>query len=144
MAEPYVGTSQRQDEEPSVAQLLGSLIGDAQTLVRKEVELATQEVKNEIDKAREGAISLGIGAGIAGVGGIFLLLMVVHLLVEGLGLSYWLSYLIVGGAMAAIGIILLLTGTQRLKQVDPVPHETIESVKKDIEWLQKPNQSDKI
>jgi uncharacterized membrane protein YqjE len=144
MAEPYVGASQRQDDEPTVAQLLGGLVGDAQTLVRKEVELATQEVKNEIDKARQGAVSLGIGGSIAAVGAIFLLLMIVNVLVEVLGLSYWVSYLIVGGAMTVIGVLLLVTGSQRLKEVDPMPRETIESVKKDIEWLQKPNQSDKI
>jgi uncharacterized membrane protein YqjE len=144
MAEPYLGTNQRQDDEPTVAQLLGGLIGDAQTLVRKEVELATQEVKNEIDKARQGAVSLGIGGGIAAIGAIFLLLMIVNVLVEVFGLSYWVSYLIIGGAMTVIGVLLLVTGSQRLKEVDPMPRETIESVKKDIEWLQKPNQSDKI
>lgn len=132
------------ENEPSVAQLLGDLIGDAQTLIRKEFELARHEVRAEIDKARQGAMVLGIGAGIAAVGAIFLLLMVVYLLVEVFGLSFWLSFLIVGALLAIVGAVLLSTGSNRIKQVDPVPRETIDSVRKDVEWLKEQNPSDKI
>ncbi|NJM07704.1 phage holin family protein [Candidatus Gracilibacteria bacterium] len=126
--------------EPSIAALLGEVVADAQTLVRKEIELATAEVKVEINKARDGAISLGIGAAVAGIGGIFLLLMLVHGLVEWFGLSFWLSYLIVGGILAIVGGIMLYMGLQRLKTVDPMPRETIDSVRKDVEWIREQSQ----
>src|SRR5438067_6042255 len=82
-------------EDESIAQLLGELIADAQELVRKEVLLAKTEIKEEIDKARQGAISLGIGAAFALLGGLFLIQMVVHLLVWAFGIPLWVSYLIV-------------------------------------------------
>lgn len=136
-------TDRTPEGEPSIAQLLGDLVGDAQTLIRKEFELARQEVTSEIDRARQGATVLGIGAGIAAIGGIFLLLMVVYLFVEIFNLPFWLSYLIVGGVLAIVGAVMLVSGLNRLKQVDPVPRETIDSVRKDVEWLKEQNPSDR-
>jgi len=131
-------------DSPSVAELVSGLVSDAQQLVRREIDLAKQEVTNEIDKARQGAIALGIGAGVAAIGAILLALTLVHLLNEVLNLSLWVSYLIVGGLFAAIGAFLLIQGINRMKQIDPVPHETIESVRKDVEWIKEQSPSDKI
>jgi hypothetical protein len=130
--------------EATIATLLGDLIGDAQTLIRKEFELARHEVTVEVDKARQGAINLGIGGGILAVGALFLLLMIVHILHEVVTMPLWLAYLVVGGVLAIIGGILLIIGKNRLEQVDPMPRETIESVRKDVEWLKEQNPSDKI
>jgi hypothetical protein len=69
--------------------------------------------------------------------------MLAHLLNEVLDLSLWVSYLIVGGVFAAIGAFLLMQGINRMKQIDPVPHETIESVRKDVEWIKEQSPSDK-
>lgn len=132
----------RTSEDAPIATLLGDLLNDAQTLVRREVDLAKTEIRMEIDKARQGAIVLGIGAGAAAIGGIFLLLMVVHLLFL-LGLPLWASYLIVGAVLLIGGLIALQQGISRLKRVDPVPRETIDSVRKDVEWIKEQNPSDR-
>lgn len=129
--------------EPSIAQLLGNLIADGQILVRKEFELARQEISLEIDKVRQGAISLGIGIGIVSVGSLFLLLALAHGLAALFNIPLGLGYLIVGLVMAIIGGVLLVTGSNRLKQVDPIPHETIDSVRKDVTWLKEQSPSDK-
>ena len=130
-------------EEQSLARMLGDLVGDAQQLVRREIDLAKHEIHVEIDHAKQGAVSLGIGAGVAALGGILLLLMLVYALHEGLNLSLWLSYLIVGGITTLIGAVLLVQGANRLKHVDPVPRETIDSVRKDVEWISQQTTSDK-
>lgn len=131
-------------QEPSIAQLLSNLLGDAQTLVRKEFTLARVEIANEIDRARQGAIALGIGAGITAAGLLFLLFTLVYLISDLADLSLWVSYLIVGAPLTIIGVFALVVGMRRVQQVDPVPHETIDSVRKDVEWLKEPNRSDKI
>lgn len=135
---------QQRDNEPSIAQLLGGIVEDAQLLVRREVDLAKQEVTNELNKVKQGATSLGIGAGLAAVSGIMLTLMIVYLLHEVAGLSLWLSYLIVGVVLGGVGAVLLMTGINRMKQVDPMPRETIETVKEDIAWIREQNPSNKI
>lgn len=142
--EAMLGVQRERDDSPSIAQLLGGIVEDAQLLVRREVDLAKQEVTNEINKVKQGATSLGIGIGLAAVGGIMLTLMIVYLLHEVAGLSLWLSYLIVGAVLGGVGAFLLMQGINRMKQVDPIPRETVETVKEDIAWIREQNPSDKI
>lgn len=129
--------------EPSNAQLISSLIADAQTLVRKEFDLAKTEIMDEVGKVRQGATMLGAGLALAAIGGIFLVATVAELLVEAGGLERWLAYLIVGGVLAIIGAIVLYVGIQRLQTVDPVPRETIDSVRKDVSWPKEQSPSDR-
>lgn len=120
--------------EPSLAELVGSLVTDAQTLVRKEIELARAELSGEIDKAKRAGIAVGAGAAIAAVGALLLVIMVVQLLIAW-GLAPWLAYLIVGGALTAVGALALMAGLRRAQSVDPMPRETIQTVQEDVEWL---------
>lgn len=144
LARERVAESTSEAAEPSIATLLGSLVADAQDLVRKEVELAKQEVKVEVNKAKDSAISLGIGGAVAAVGGLMLVFMLVHLLADLLNIPLWSSYLIVGALFAIVGAFLLQRGRSKMNEVDLVPRETIESVKKDVEWIKEQNPSDKI
>jgi hypothetical protein len=70
----------RVPREPTVAQLLTGLMQDAQTLLRQEVALATHELRRELRTTRRAVMSLGIGIGLAAIGGWLLILMLVHLL----------------------------------------------------------------
>jgi len=142
--ETMLGVQPQRDEGPSIAQLLGGIVEDAQLLIRRELDLAKQEVVTELDKVKQGATSLGIGIGLAAVGGIMLTLMLVYLLHEVADLPLWGSYLIVGAVLGGIGAFLLMSGVKRMKQVDPVPHETIDTVKEDIAWIREQNPSDRI
>lgn len=129
-------------QEPSIAQLLSNLIADAQTLVRKEFALAKTEILGEVDKVRQGAIMLGAGIALAAIGGLFLLAMLAELLVAA-GLDRWVAYLILGGVLAIAGGIVLYTGIKRFQTVDPVPRETIETIKEDVTWLKEQSPSDR-
>jgi membrane protein len=129
--------------EPSLAQLLSELLSDGQTLIRKEFTLARQEISDSLDTARQSAIVLGIGAGITAAGGLLLLLSLAHGVAAGFSLPLWLAYLIVGSALAIIGVVALISGVSRLKQVNPVPTESIDSVRKDIQWLKEQTPSDR-
>lgn len=130
--------------DTSVADLISGLVSDAQHLVRREIDLAKREVAIEVDKVKQGAVALGIGAGVAIIGALLLGHMLVYLVQTLTGLSLWLSYLIVGGLFAIGGGLLLMQGIKRMKDVDPVPRETIESVRKDVQWIKEQNPSDKI
>jgi len=140
----YVQTEQRSAaDEPSLATLLGDLIGDAQQLMRKEVELAKHELSVEVNKAKRSAIYLGTGGVVAAIGGWLLVLMLVHLLAEVGGLALWTSYLIVGGIFAIIGAILLVRGRSRVSEVDPMPRETIDTLREDVAWIKEQTPSGK-
>ena len=131
-------------DDASVADLIGGLVSDAQLLVRREIDLARREVTIEIDKVKQGAVALGIGAGVVLIGALLLAHMLVYLVQNLTGLSLWVSYLIVGAIFAIAGGLLLMQGIKRMQDVDPVPRETIESVRKDVQWIKEQNPSDKI
>lgn len=125
--------------DTSIARLMGEIVADAQHLIRKEVELAKQEIRREINKVVRGGISLGAGAIISAISALFLLTALVYGLVEAFGIAFWLSYLIVGGVLLIIGGILLMVGRSRIAQVDPLPRETVDSVRKDAQWIREQN-----
>jgi hypothetical protein len=101
--------------------------------VRQEVELAKAEMTQ---KGRIAAPGLGMigGAGVAGLmaaGALtaFLILVVSIFLPE------WASALIVGAALAAVAFVLAKQGKERVGEAGaPVPEQTIETVKEDVEW----------
>lgn len=136
---PPSDTQQTAQDNTSIAKLMGELVADAQELAHKEVKLAKQEVRAEINKAIQGLISLSAGIAVAAIGGLLLIIMFVHLLVDLFAIEFWLSYLIVGGVLAVIGGILLMVGRSRVTNIDPMPRETVDSVRKDAQWIKEQN-----
>jgi hypothetical protein len=63
--------------------LVSGILDDARVLMRQEAQLLKDEVKLELTKAGRAASGFGMGAVLAGVGVLFLLLMLVH------GLHEW-------------------------------------------------------
>jgi hypothetical protein len=131
------------ENEPSIAELLSGLIADAQALVHREVDLAKREITIEIDKVKQGSVAIGIGAGLAVVGGLLLGHMLVYVLHDLLSLALWLAYLIIGALLTIGGGVALRQGMSRMAHIDPVPHATIDSVRKDVEWISEQNPSNK-
>ncbi len=82
--------------------LLTGILDDAKVLMRQEAQLLQDEVKLELSKAGRAASGFGIGAVLAALGGLFLLLMLVHGLHEWTGLSLWACYGLVGGILAGV------------------------------------------
>ncbi len=76
---------------------------------------------------------LVIGGVVAYTG--LLALVAAVILVLGLVIPYWLSAAIVGLVIAAVGAILVVKGANTLRQEDPTPQETVETLQEDKEWL---------
>ena len=111
----------------SVGELVGHVAQDLSTLMRQELELAKAEVKQEVTKTAKGAGMLG-AAGFAGYmvllfGSIAAWWGLANLMDQG-----WAA-LIVTGIWAVIGAVLFVVGRGQLKQVNPKPERTVETVK---------------
>jgi hypothetical protein len=119
--------------DASIGQLMSEVAGDVSKLFRQEVQLAKAEMKEEALKAGKAGGMLA-GAGFAG----YMVAVLLSLaLVFALGAVMPLGWaaLIVAVIWAIIGGVLYTTGRQRLKRVDPVPRQTIETLKEDKQWL---------
>jgi putative superfamily III holin-X len=114
-------------DNASVGQLLGQVAQDLSTLMRQELELAKAEVKEEVTKTAKGAGMLG-GAGFAGYMVVLFASIALWWGLANLMDQGWAA-LIVTAIWAVIAAVLFAVGRTRLKQVNPKPERTVETVK---------------
>ena len=129
--------------EPSLAALLGGIMNDAKDLLIQELTLAKLEVQDELRQIKTAAISLGIGIGVAAVGGMLLSLMLVHVLAAYTDMPLWGCYGIVGSVLAVLGWVLLASGKHTVEEIDVLP-QTVETMKENAQWLREQTTSDTI
>ena len=120
-------------DDRSLGQLLGDLSRQLSTLVRQEIDLARTETTARVSAVSRDAALIGAGAALGYAGLLFLLAALVALLIQA-GLDPWLSALLVGAAMLAIGGALAWRGREGLRTTNVVPERTIGTLKDDAEW----------
>ena len=128
--------------ERPVAELLKQLANETTTLVRQELDLARAEMREKAGKAGAGAGMWG-AAGAAALLALGSLTTFLILALDGV-MPNWLAALIVGIAYAAIAGLLYLRGKQRVEEAgSPVPEQTVETLKEDVQWAKHPTTSAK-
>jgi membrane protein len=117
--------------ELSTPRLVGRMAGDVGLLVRKEVELARQEITEGISAKLQGAAAFGAAAvlalfvvGFLGATGAAALALVLPL---------WAALLIVAGVFLVAAVVAAIIGRSRI--VQPVaPEKAKRTIKEDVEW----------
>lgn len=123
-------------DDRSLGDLFAELSRETGVLVRKEVELATTEMTNKAKTAGAHAGVVAAGGALAHAGLLVLLAAFVIGLAQ-LGVTPWLSALIVALVTMGAGFVLVTTGLTRLRQTSVTPTQTIESVKETAQWQTK-------
>ena len=116
-----------------VGELVKELAGQTSTLVRQEIQLAQAELSSKGKRAGRGA---GMLAG-AAVAALLMLGALTALLIVALdsAMPLWLAALIVTLLWGVIAAVLAARGRKELQQAGPpVPEQTVETVKEDIQW----------
>ena len=119
--------------ERPIGEVAKSLTSDLSLLLRQEIELAKAEMA---EKGRTAAPGLGMfgGAGVVGpcaAGAVtaFLILVLSAFLPD------WAAALVVGAVLATVAYVLVQQGKERVADAGaPVPEQTIETMKEDVEW----------
>jgi len=122
----------RADDARSTPELIKAIAGDTSTLVRKEMELARQEIVEALVARAKGAGALGA----AGVMGLFMLLFLAVAGALGLAivLPAWAAFLIVAAVFLVLAGGAAAFGMFRMKRPPMAPEETKRTVKEDVEW----------
>jgi uncharacterized membrane protein YqjE len=119
--------------ERGVGELVKDLAGQTSTLVRQEIQLAQAEMTTKGKLAGRGA---GMLAG-AAIAGLLALMALSAVLIAALdtAMPLWLAALIVTLLWAVIAGVLAARGRTELRRATPpVPEQTVETVKEDIQW----------
>jgi hypothetical protein len=120
----------------SIGELIGNISNDLSQLFRQEVDLAKAELKEEAGKAGKAAGMLG-GAAFAGYLAVVLLSFALVFGLANVIDAGWAA-LIVAVIWGIIGAVLYTNGRKKIKDVDPVPHRTVDTIKEDAQWLKNP------
>jgi Na+/melibiose symporter-like transporter len=123
----------RVNDDRSVGQLLGDVTRELQALVRKELELARAETKEELQRAGAAGKRFGI-AGLAGYLAVVMLSFAAAWALTAVMPTGW-AFFAVGVVLAVIAAAMALQGRRRLREFHPVPQETAETLKEDVQWL---------
>ncbi len=133
----YSGEDQYRREEDlrerPLPELMNQLAEGTTTLVRQEIELAKAELSQKGTIAGQAAGLLGLAAAIALLAGGAL--TACFILALSSVMSAWLAALIVGVVYAIVAAVIGRRGKERLDAAKPpVPQQTVDSVKEDVEW----------
>ena len=125
-ASHVVSDPDRDVSHASVGALIGEVTRDMSTLMRQELALAKAEVKEEAVKAARAGGMLGA----AGFAGYMVLLFASIAAWWGLAevMAQGWAALIVTAIWAVIGAVLFAVGRQRMREVNPMPERTVETV----------------
>jgi uncharacterized membrane protein YqjE len=127
-----------QDHEPGLreqpmGELFKKLSDDLSTLVRQELKLAQVEMT---EKGKQAGVGLGMFGG-AGLLGLLAALTLTACVVAALStqMKVWIAALIVTVVYGAAAGVLALQGKNRVAEATPpVPEQTVETVKEDVQW----------
>jgi hypothetical protein len=122
--------------ERSLGELLSELSQETTTLISKEIQLAKTEMTQTATEVGKNVGFLTAGGAVAYAGFLFILAGIALLIGQALAPNVWLGPLLVGLIVAAIGGFLAWKGYNDLKEVNPVPEKTIQSVQETKEHIQ--------
>ena len=132
--EPPPGPDQADLRERPFGELLRQLSEETTRLVHQEIELAKAELTQ---KGKQAGMGAGLFGGAGAIGFLALAaLTTCFILALDAAMPAWLAALIVAVVYGAIAAVLAMLGRAKVRQaVPPLPEQTIETVKEDVEWV---------
>lgn len=119
-------------EERSVGELFSQLASETTTLLRQEVQLAKVELGQKFSTVGRQVAFIVVGGAVAYAGVLAVVAAVILLMAQ--YMPAWVSALMVGLVVVGVGYFLTRQALQALKNVDPTPRATVETLKQGKEW----------
>jgi MFS family permease len=120
-------------DQPGIGELFSRLSDQAGMLFRQELQLAQAEMTRKATRAGRNVALVAMG-GVVGLGA-FLSLVAALILALSTVMAAWLAALIVGVVLAIVAALVANYGLNKLKEIDPAPRRTIETMRENKEWL---------
>jgi uncharacterized membrane protein YqjE len=118
-------------EDRSLSDLLSEMTRDLSTLFRKEIELAKVETSEQVSRATKAGTLFGATAVIG------LLALMLLSMAAGFGLAEVMptgaAFAIVGVVFAVVAAVLGMSGKKKMQSVNPVPNQTVQTLRRDVE-----------
>jgi len=122
-------------EEKSLGDLFTELASETSTLVRQEVALAQTEMAAKATRVGKNVGYLVVGGAVAYAA--LLAIVAGVIIVLGMAIPLWVSALLVGAVIGVVAFFMISSAAAELRKTDPVPRQTVETIKEDAKWLKK-------
>jgi hypothetical protein len=129
--------------EPGFSSLVREIVDDIGDLVKQQIRFARAEIKEDLRKSKEAGAVLAAGVGSALVSVLFFGLTLVHLLhwltgppgADSSSLPLWGCHAIISLVFLTAGVCLIIAGKRMFQSFDPLPVQTVQTAKENIEWI---------
>ena len=129
-------------QETGIGSLLKGIVNDFRDLIKQQFQFARTELKSDLKKTGQASLLLVMGVGMAVLGTVVLVLMLVYLLhwltlpagADPAGLPLWSCYGIVGSLIMAAGVVMIFKGKAKFDAFNPLPDQTLQTMKENLEW----------
>ena len=125
------------DQGRSLGELVKEATSEVSLLLRKEVELAKAELREDVARAGKGAGAFG-AAGLTAYLSLLFLSLALMFGLDALGLPIGVAALVVGLLYAGAAAVLGMTGKRQFDARKGLPRTT-KTLKEDVEWARHPN-----
>lgn len=123
-------------DDRSLGDLFAELSRETTTLVRAEMQLAKAELSQKAAQTGKDVGFLAAGGAVLYAG--FLALIAAAIVGLGqLGLTWWVSALLVGIVVAAVGGFLVWQGITDLRKGNLAPTQTLQTLQEDQQWAKR-------
>ena len=123
-------------DEPSLGTLVSRMAGDMSDLIRKEIELAKIEAKQEVTEAAKAGGKFG-GAAVAGHMALLFVSIATALVLDHF-IPSPLAFAIVGVVYGIAAMVLAKSAQAQVKTLRTLP-ETKETIQEDVQWVKTRN-----
>jgi len=139
-----MATEVQNHSEQSMASLVGGIVGDVQDLIKQQLELTRTEIEADFRKTREAASFLAFGMGVFLFGCFAFCLMAAHLIhflstpagfQDPATVPLWGCYGIVAAVLLVVGGGMAFAGKKKFDSFNPLPDESAQVLKENIEWI---------
>jgi uncharacterized membrane protein YqjE len=134
-----MATQLESEHGASVASLVSGIVHDFRELLAQQLTLFQVEVKNDLRRTVYALIPALACIPLFLVAVFTLAIAAAELLLWAFPehLARWGAYAIVGGSIALIGLILVFVAKHMLTRFNPLPDQTLEGLKENIQWKTK-------
>lgn len=117
----------------TVADVLQDIVANIQQIIRDEFRLAKVELKEKGARASRPAGMLATGAAL----GFYALgfVLVAAMFALSIVMPHWLAALLIALFLGIAAVTLVSASIGDLKQIDPVPEKTVQTVKENVQWV---------
>jgi hypothetical protein len=120
-------------EERSLGDLFSDLASETGTLVRQEVALAQTELTKKATDVGKNVGYLVVGGAVGYAAALALIAAVIIGLAN--FIPAWAAALMVSAVVGIAAYMMISSALAALKKTDLTPHETVETLKEDAQWL---------